>query len=276
LANDPATGQLVLFGGQESSEFLGDTWTWNGTTWAQQSPAASPAARKDASMAYDTGSGQLVFFGGTNSGGDLNHNFGDTWTWNDVLTTSVLSPSTGTTLSGSTDLDASASDATSVQFRIFGGIYGLNGTTVCTATATTNGWSCAWNTTEVPDDYYTLSSEAFNSAGSASSSGVAVRVNNTNSLPTTSVVLPSNGAALQGSTYLDATASNAASVEFRIFGGVYGFDGPVLCTATATLYGWLCRWNSATVPNGSYVLSSEAFNPTGGTLSSGISITVNN
>ena len=70
--------------------------------------------------------------------------------------------------------------------------------------------------------------------------------------PTTSVLIPSNGATLSGSTFLDASASNATSVEFRLFGGVYGFNAPVICTATPTYYGWLCSWNTTTVPNGSY------------------------
>ena len=41
--------------------------------------------------------------------------------------------------------------------------------------------------------------------------------------PTTSVLLPSNGATMSGSTVLDASASNATSVEFRLFGGIYGY-----------------------------------------------------
>ena len=83
---------------------------------------------------------------------------------------------------------------------------------------------------------------------------------------TTSVLIPSHGAALVGSTTLDASASNATSVEFRLFGGIYGYTAPVLCTATQTAYGWLCGWNTAAVPNGSYTLVSEAFGA-GGTHS---------
>jgi YVTN family beta-propeller protein len=93
---------------------------------------------------------------------------------------------------------------------------------------------------------------------------------------TTSVLIPSSGATLTGGTYLDAAASNATSVEFRLFGGRYGFDAPVICRATPTLYGWLCAWNSTTVPNGSYVVVSEAFNSAGNAFSSGVSITVKN
>ena len=46
MAYDPATGDVVLFGGTAADfDPLGDTWTWNGTTWTQQSPATSPPAR---------------------------------------------------------------------------------------------------------------------------------------------------------------------------------------------------------------------------------------
>ena len=42
IAYDSGTGQLVLFGGTGTTGALADTWTWNGTTWTQQSPATSP------------------------------------------------------------------------------------------------------------------------------------------------------------------------------------------------------------------------------------------
>ena len=47
--------------------------------------------------------------------------------------------------------------------------------------------------------------------------------------PTTSVLIPSNGATLSGSISLDASASNATSVEFWLFGGSYG--SPARCSA---------------------------------------------
>ena len=188
--------------------------------------------------------------------------------------TAVLIPSDGTTLSGSTYLDASASNATSVEFLLFGGTYGFSAPVVCTATPSLYGWLCAWNTTTVPNGSYVLVSDAFNSVGSTFSSGVGVTVENP--LPTTSVLIPSNGTTLSGSTYLDASASNATSVEFLLFGGTYGFSAPVVCTATPSLYGWLCAWNTTTVPNGSYVLVSDAFNSVGSTFSSGVGVTVEN
>ena len=50
----------------------------------------------------------------------------------------------------------------------------------------------------------------------------------------------------------------------------------MVCTATATYYGWLCNWNTTTVPNGSYGLVSEASGPGGTAFSSGVGITVSN
>jgi hypothetical protein len=94
--------------------------------------------------------------------------------------------------------------------------------------------------------------------------------------PTTSVLIPSNGATVSGSTTLDASATNATSVEFVLFGGSYGYSGKVLCTATLTYYGWVCSWNTATVPNHSYTLVSDASNASSSAGSAGVSITVNN
>ena len=93
--------------------------------------------------------------------------------------------------------------------------------------------------------------------------------------PSTSVLVPSSGATLSGSTYLDASASNATNVEFMLFGGTYGYRAQVVCTATLTYYGWLCSWNTSFVPNGSYALLSYAFEAGGSAFSSGVSVTVN-
>jgi hypothetical protein len=93
--------------------------------------------------------------------------------------------------------------------------------------------------------------------------------------PSTSVLVPSSGATLSGSTYLDASALNATSVEFLLFGGTYGYSAPVVCTATPTYYGWLCSWNTTNVPNGTYVLVSEA-SGAGGNAFSQVGISINN
>ena len=109
--------------------------------------------------------------------------------------------------------------------------------------------------------------------GTPNGTGAFVPVSTTVS---TTVLVPSNGATVSGSTILDASATNATSVEFVLFGGSYGYSGKVLCTATLTYYGWVCSWNTATVPNHSYTLVSDASNASSSAGSAGVSITVNN
>jgi hypothetical protein len=75
MAYDAATRTVVLFGGWNGSSDLGDTWTWNGTTWTKQHPAVHPSARFGAAMAYDAATRTVVLFGGSGVSGD-------TWTWN--------------------------------------------------------------------------------------------------------------------------------------------------------------------------------------------------
>ena len=76
VAYDQARGQLVLFGGVDGTRLLNDTWTWNGKSWTQQHPAATPPARQPAAMAYDPVRHVVLMFGGIGLG-TLN----DTWTW---------------------------------------------------------------------------------------------------------------------------------------------------------------------------------------------------
>jgi hypothetical protein len=80
MAYDAVTGAVVLFGGfnsRTSPNYLGDTWTWDGTTWTKQQPAAHPSARDVAAVA-DAATGTVVLFGGGSPDGGV---FGDTWTW---------------------------------------------------------------------------------------------------------------------------------------------------------------------------------------------------
>lgn len=85
VADDPATGQVVLFGGRFD---YNNTWIWNGVRWSLAHPAQSPPGRASASLAYDPLTKQLILFGGTAvpvpptteccfTGADLN----DTWAW---------------------------------------------------------------------------------------------------------------------------------------------------------------------------------------------------
>jgi len=60
---DTVDSQLVLFGGTDGQGFLGDTWTFNGSGWAERS-TTGPSARAFGQMAFDTYDGYVVLFGG--------------------------------------------------------------------------------------------------------------------------------------------------------------------------------------------------------------------
>lgn len=79
LVNDRARDRLVMFGGAGTPPaMLGDTWTWDGADWTQESSAQSPVARRDAAAAYDERREVMVLFGG-NAG--ANQPISDTWEW---------------------------------------------------------------------------------------------------------------------------------------------------------------------------------------------------
>ena len=133
MVYDPTTGNVVLFGGQNGSGTLNDTWLWNGTTWTQVDDTgdpgctttctASPPMRGYASIAYDLTTGDVVLFGGYQSGGvDLN----DTWLWNGTTWTQVDDTgdpgcTTACTNSPSARFDATMAQATS-SVVLFGGL----------------------------------------------------------------------------------------------------------------------------------------------------------
>ena len=145
---------------------------------------------------------------------------------------------------------------------------------IATATPTLFGWLARWDSASVANGSYGCQAWP-PTPDSNTDIGAAVSLTVDNPTPT-AVLIPSKGATLSGTAAtLDASGTNATSVEFWIAGGPYGY-GQEIGTATLTLYGWLDSWNTASVPNGSYALLSEATGPGGSTFSSGVSITVKN
>ena len=101
FAYDPSQGNSVLFGGHDWMFFLsagggqyGDTWTWDGTDWTQESPANSPAGRARHAMAYDGATDNVILFSGTSTQ-DLTTGglFSDMWSW-DGSNWTQLNPAT--------------------------------------------------------------------------------------------------------------------------------------------------------------------------------------
>jgi hypothetical protein len=90
LTYDPSSRNVIVFGGHTEfpAAILGDTWTWDGSNWTQQHPAASPTPRYGAIMQYDPASRKVLLFGGLTSTGWS----AETWLW-DGSTWTQLAPS---------------------------------------------------------------------------------------------------------------------------------------------------------------------------------------
>ncbi|HET7090156.1 MAG TPA: kelch repeat-containing protein, partial [Anaerolineae bacterium] len=66
LALDAASRKLVLFGGRDGSQTLGDTWVFDlaSSTWREVKASPSPGARFGHSATYDPKSKRVLIFAG--------------------------------------------------------------------------------------------------------------------------------------------------------------------------------------------------------------------
>jgi hypothetical protein len=83
--------------------------------------------------------------------------------------------------------------------------------------------------------------------------------------PKTWVINPLSGSTLHRGVVLSAGATtdeySVSKVDLVLSGG--GFDHVTIAKAGPTDFGWLAAWNTATVPNGSYLLQSVAYDAMG-------------
>jgi len=77
IAYDPYEGRVILFGGENASGPLGDTWAYRNGSWSQVLTSPEPSPREWPAMAYDPVDNYVVLFGGYDNGTYLN----DTWTF---------------------------------------------------------------------------------------------------------------------------------------------------------------------------------------------------
>jgi hypothetical protein len=91
IAWDHNNDQLVVFGGYDGTNSLGDTWTWDTTSgWTQKFPTNSPQPLAYSQAAYDDFNDNVLLFGGqSSSGADQS----ETWSW-DGTDWTLLSPAT--------------------------------------------------------------------------------------------------------------------------------------------------------------------------------------
>jgi len=124
MAYDPATGQILMFGGLGGTPNTGfsatnSTWAWSGSNWQQLEPSTVPSARREAAIGWDTATSQLIMYGGE-AGADLS----DTWIWNG--TTSNWKQATPATSPGPRSYAPLVYDSSTGQMLLIAGI--SNGT----------------------------------------------------------------------------------------------------------------------------------------------------
>ncbi|MCI4319976.1 MAG: hypothetical protein L3K23_07600 [Thermoplasmata archaeon] len=100
MADDPADGYLVLFGGDGNcpNNVCGDTWTFSGSSWMQVTGfSTAPLGRYGEAMSYDAVDGYVLMYGGAGFGcpGSGFSNCPDTWSfsagvWSELSATSAV------------------------------------------------------------------------------------------------------------------------------------------------------------------------------------------
>ena len=78
MAFDSVRNEVVVFGGAGvGGPWVGDTWTYDGTSWTQKIREVAPTARGDHRMVFDSTRGVTVLYGGADA-----FVSDQTWEWN--------------------------------------------------------------------------------------------------------------------------------------------------------------------------------------------------
>jgi len=181
-------------------------------------------------------------------------------------TTSITSPASGATLSGTVAVAASATDAvgvTKVEFLLDG---------VLRSTDAASPYSWTWATTGASNGSHSLVAKAYDAAGNVgTSSTVSVTVNNDTTAPAVAIASPASGAVVSGTVAVAASATDAAGVtkvEFLL-------DGVLQSSDTASPWAW--SWGTAGAANGSHTLTARAWDAAGNVgTSAPVAVTVAN
>ena len=181
----------------------------------------------------------------------------------------ITSPTANATVSGTVNITASASDSVGVnkvEFYVNGSLK---------ATDTASPYSYSWDSKSVSNGSYSITSKAYDAAGNVGqASAVSVSVNNVvadTTAPVTAITSPAANATVSGTVTISASASDSvgvSKVEFYV-------NGTLKATDTASAYSF--SWNTTTVANGSYSITTKAYDAAGNVKqSAAVSVTVKN
>jgi hypothetical protein len=181
---------------------------------------------------------------------------------------SVTAPGNGATLNGTVTVSANAADAVGVvgvQFLLDGAPLGAEDTTA--------PYAVDWVTTTAPNGAHAVSARARDAAGNTTTStSVAVTLNNDTTVPTVAMTAPANGATVNGTITVSASATDAVGVV----GVQFLLDGAAL-GAEDTTAPYSISWATTGVGNGAHTLSARARDAAANqSTATSVAITVNN
>jgi serine protease AprX len=168
----------------------------------------------------------------------------------------LTSPAAGTTLAGTVQLVADATDdegVVRVEFLLDGALLAVD-------VDGADGWSVLWATDTVADGAYVLEAVAVDTTGqSTTSDPVAVAVDNVDLIPVVDLTAPAGGSLVLGTVSLVAAASDdvgVSRVDFLV-------DGEIVATDADPANGWAVDWDSTTVADGEHEIAAVAVDTAG-------------
>jgi subtilisin/minor extracellular protease Epr len=181
-----------------------------------------------------------------------------------VPVVNIVNPMADFTVSGTIEIEASASDdvgVTQVDFYI-DDVWLGNGTVV--------PYTASWDTETVLDGLHIVTATATDTAGQTASDTITVTVDNIDELPTVEITTPVDGVTVSGIITIEANASDdvgVTKVDFYI-------NDTLLATDDTEPYN--TSWNTTTVADGSHIITATATDTAGQTASDMNGVTVDN
>lgn len=186
---------------------------------------------------------------------------------NTVPTVSITSPANSSTVSGTINVQATASDNVGINLVSLS----VDGTII--TSSSTSPYSFPWNSATVSNGTHTLTVTAKDAAGNTSSISIQVTASNTSAgdiiSPSISITAPATGSSVSGTVDIAANASDNVGVNSVI----YSVDGTQIGSDNSAPYSF--SWNSSTVANGIHTITAKATDAAGNVGSSSIQVTVN-
>lgn len=179
----------------------------------------------------------------------------------------ITSPSNGATVASTVTVSAAAGDnecVGGVQFLLNGGNLGNE--------VSTAPYTVSWNSSSVSNGSYTISAVARDTSGNSAKASITVIVSNTAPPPpTVAITSPVNGAKVNGTLTVAATASGT----LKLLGVQFKLDGYNLGSEVTT-GPYLCAWNTTQVADGAHTVTAIARDSAGNQATASAGVIVSN